>query len=253
MSTLGSLVSLVAGISGRGPGPSWLWMLIAYLALAFGLGYEWYKASRQVKNLEPSVGRFQKVLREQCDAIILDWEELSSQYLNAPKGEHEPKTLPDPMAAWWVSSEWKVWPYRVGRLQDDFFAFARTFAQRALCAAAMRSLAAADRRCFARVPNLDDRRECPVILLRAAITSSSCRSSPSARLRSCFNCSSTAPSSVIYQLPLLGIQSLLSRIPDLLAYVVVNAPLRALQFWTSKPINVCRGTRATGNTVGFFA
>ena len=116
--------------------------------------------------------------------------------------------------------------YRVGRLQDDFFAFSRTFAQRALCAAAMRSLAAADRRCFARFPNLDDRRECPVILLRAAITSSSCRSSPSARLRSCFNCSSTAPSSVIYQLPLLGIQSLLSRIPDLLAYVVVNAHLR---------------------------
>jgi hypothetical protein len=128
--------------------------------------------------------------------------------------------------------------YRVGHLQDDFFAFARTFAQRALCAAAMRSLAAADRRCFARFPNLDDRRECPVILLRAAITSSSCRSSPSARLRSCFNCSSTAPSSVIYQLPLLGIQSLQSRIPDLLAYVVVNAPLRALQFGTSKPINV---------------
>ena len=104
--------------------------------------------------------------------------------------------------------------YRVGHLQDDFFAFARTFAQRALCAAAMRSLAAADRRCFTRFPNLDDRRECPVILLRAAITSSSCRSSPSARLRSCFNCSSTAPSSVIYQLPLMGIQSLLSRIPD---------------------------------------
>src|ERR1700737_3730562 len=112
--------------------------------------------------------------------------------------------------------------YRVGHLQDDFFAFARTFAQRALCAAAMRSLAAADRRCFARFPNLDNRRECPVILLRAAITSSSCRSLPSARLRSCFNCSSTAPSSVIYQLPLLGIQSLLSRIPDLLADVVVN-------------------------------
>ena len=110
--------------------------------------------------------------------------------------------------------------YRVGHLQDDFFAFARTFAQRALCAAAMRSLAAADRRCFARCPNLNDRRECPVILLSAAITSSSCRSSPSARLRSCFNCSSTAPSSVIYQLPLMGIQSLLSRIPDLLAYVV---------------------------------
>ena len=94
--------------------------------------------------------------------------------------------------------------YRVGHLQDNFFAFARTFAQRALCAAAMRSLAAADRRCFAWFPNLDDRRECPVILLRAAITSSSCRSSPSARLRSCFNCSSTAPSSVIYQLPLRG-------------------------------------------------
>src|ERR1700681_692573 len=115
--------------------------------------------------------------------------------------------------------------YGVGHLQDDFFAFARTFAQRALCAAAMRSLAAADRRCFARFPNLDNRRECPVILLRAAITSSSCRSSPSARLRSRFNCSSTAPSSVIYQLPLIGNQSLLSRIPDLLAYVVVNAHL----------------------------
>src|SRR6202165_5053191 len=50
--------------------------------------------------------------------------------------------------------------YRVGHLQDDFFAFSRTFAQRALCAAAMRSLAAADRRCFARFPNLDKRSEC---------------------------------------------------------------------------------------------
>src|SRR5258708_9966525 len=146
--------------------------------------------------------------------------------------------------------------YRVGHLQDDFFAFARTFAQRALCAAAMRSLAAADRRCFARCPNLDDRRECPIILLRAAITSSSCRSSPSAPLRSCFNCSSTAPSSVIYQLPLMGIQSLLSRIPDLLACVVE----RTLTTLTSVPNlgrrssqRLPRDKRSTGNPVGFFA
>ena len=138
--------------------------------------------------------------------------------------------------------------YRVGRLQDDFFAFARTFAQRALCAAAMRSLAAADRRCFARFPNLDDRRECPVILLRAAITSSSCRSSPSARLRSCFNCSSTAPSSVIYKLPLLGIHWLLSRIPDLLARVVERHS-RTVQFVTSKPFNVCRGISVLQETL----
>src|ERR1700730_3844242 len=127
--------------------------------------------------------------------------------------------------------------YRVGRLQDDFFAFARTFAQRALCAAAMRSLAAADRRCFARFPNLDDRRECPVILLRAAITSSSCRSSPSARLRSCFNCSITAPSSVIYHPPLIGIQSWLSRIPDLPAYVV-EATLTTAPNWGRRSLSM---------------
>jgi hypothetical protein len=42
---------------------------------------------------------------------------------------------------------------------------------------------------------------------------------------------------------------LLSRIPDLLAYVVVNAPLRALQFGTSKPNNVCRGASALQETL----
>jgi hypothetical protein len=142
--------------------------------------------------------------------------------------------------------------YRVGHLQDDFFAFARTFAQRALCAAAMRSLAAADRRCFARFPNLNDRRECPVILLRAAVTSSSCRSSPSARLRSCFNCSSTAPSSVIYQLPLMGIQSLLSRIPDLLAYVVERRLTSVPNLGRRSSRRLPGDRRSTGNTVGFF-
>ena len=146
--------------------------------------------------------------------------------------------------------------YRVGHLQDDFFAFARTFAQRALCAAAMRSLAAADRRCFAWFPNLDDRRECPVILLRAAITSSSCRSLPSARLRSCFNCSSTAPSSVIHQLPILGIQSLLSRIPDLLAYVVKptrSTRTRVPNWDVEASQRQLRDNCSTGNTVGVFA
>jgi hypothetical protein len=78
-------------------------------------------------------------------------------------------------------------------------------------------------------------------------------------LRSCFNCSSTAPSSVIHQLPILGIQSLLSRIPDLLAYVV--KPTRTTRTTRTRVPNweveasqrQPRDKPSTGNTVGVFA
>src|SRR5580700_8456487 len=69
---------------------------------------------------------------------------------------------------------------------------ARTFAQRALCAAAMRSRAAADSLFLVRLPEPDDLKLIAVALLSSAITFSSCRSLPTARSRSSFNCSRTA-------------------------------------------------------------
>ncbi len=56
-------------------------------------------------------------LKSRCDALILGWKELDRDYQNARKNEYDPVTLQDPMSPVWVSSEWKVWPYRIGVLQ----------------------------------------------------------------------------------------------------------------------------------------
>lgn len=73
-------------------------------------------------------------------------------------------------------------PSTGSRSYDGVLAFSRTFAQRVLCAAAMRSRAAADSRLFMRLPEPGEVPELlAVTLLSAAITFSNCLSSPSAR------------------------------------------------------------------------
>ena|ERR1022692_755902 len=90
---------------------------------------------------------------------------------------------------------------------------ARTFAQRALCAAAMRSRAATDNWRFMRLPEPDAALELlAVTLLSAAITFSSCLSSPAARSRSCLNCSRTASRSAMHA-PFWGLTTMSTRIP----------------------------------------
>jgi len=89
--------------------PNWVFW-VGIIACLFGAFFNaWRKEHKKARILA--------VLKEQCDGIILDLEELADLYLNAPKKEGDPKTLPDPMAPWWASSEWKVWPYRVGVFQ----------------------------------------------------------------------------------------------------------------------------------------
>jgi hypothetical protein len=84
-------------------------------------------------------------------------------------------------------------------LHDDFLDIARTFAQRVLCAAAMRSRAATDSWRFMPLPGPDEALDLPPLtLLSCAITFSSCLSSPSARLRSSINCSRTASRSAMH-------------------------------------------------------
>jgi len=60
---------------------------------------------------------FRESLKARCDDVILKWEELAELCQNAQKEVGQPATLPDPMAPWWGSAEWKYLPYKVGSLQ----------------------------------------------------------------------------------------------------------------------------------------
>jgi hypothetical protein len=117
VSVIGSLVALVYGLLGRGPGPAVLWIAIAYVALAFGLAVLWWEERSRVLKLEPIASAFKNSLVQRCDDVILEWRKLATLFQNAPKEEGDPRTLPEPMHPGWVSSTWKVWPYRVGVLQ----------------------------------------------------------------------------------------------------------------------------------------
>jgi hypothetical protein len=62
---------------------------------------------------------FREGLNARCDDLILKWEEFAILYQNSHKEVGQPETLPDPMASWWCSAEWKYLPYRVGLLQGS--------------------------------------------------------------------------------------------------------------------------------------
>jgi len=68
---------------------------------------------------------FWESLKARCNELVLELGELAEDYQNSHKEEGQPTTLPEPMAPWWVSSGYKVWPYRVGRLQSSVIALRR--------------------------------------------------------------------------------------------------------------------------------
>ncbi|SRR5258708_1043681 len=119
ISTIGSVVALVYGLLGYGPGPRWLWLLIAYAALAFGSVVSWLEERSRVKKFEPFASAFKASVNQRCDRIMLDWRKLATDFENAAKEPGEPHNLADPLHPHWVSSSWRVWPYRVGLLQGS--------------------------------------------------------------------------------------------------------------------------------------
>ncbi len=119
ISTIGSVVALVYGLLGYGPGPRWLWLAIAYAALAFGSVVSWLEERSRVKKFEPFASAFKGSVSQRCDRIMLEWRKLATDFENAAKEPGEPHNLPDPMHPHWVSSTWRVWPYRIGLLQGS--------------------------------------------------------------------------------------------------------------------------------------
>lgn len=85
-------------------------LVLGILGVAWGIGLLPIRKTNESSTLRDS-------LKFRCDALILGWKELDRDYQNAPKDKYDPATLPDPMSPAWVSSERKVWPYRVGVLQ----------------------------------------------------------------------------------------------------------------------------------------
>jgi hypothetical protein len=119
VSTIGSLVALAYGLLGHGPGPRSLWILVAYIALAFGLLILWWDERARAGKLQPLASAFVQSLIQRCDDAILEWRKLATLYQNSAKEQGDPVTLQDPMHPGWASSNWKVWPYKVGRLQGS--------------------------------------------------------------------------------------------------------------------------------------
>jgi len=119
VSTIGSLVALAYGLLGRGPGPKSLWVLVAYIALAFGLLVLWWDERTRVGKLRPLASSFVQSLLQRCDYVILDWRKLATLYQNSAKEQGDSQTLQDPMHPGWASSDKRVWPYKVGFLQGS--------------------------------------------------------------------------------------------------------------------------------------
>jgi hypothetical protein len=74
VSTLGSLVALWAGLSGKGPGPTWLWIVIAYVSLAFGLLTLWWSERRKAVLAE----KLLQGLRKRCTDVIRNFQDIGT-------------------------------------------------------------------------------------------------------------------------------------------------------------------------------
>lgn len=119
VSTIGSLVALIYGLLGHGPGPSSLWIVMAYIALAFGLLVLWWDERARARKLQALASAFVQSLRQRCNDAILEWRKLATLFQNSPKEQGDPLTVQEPMHPGWASSNWRVWPYKVGLLQGS--------------------------------------------------------------------------------------------------------------------------------------
>lgn len=75
--------------------------------------FAWRKEHK--KNVLASA--FEASLKSRCDYVIVEWQNLGELYQNSAKEEGQPATLQGPMEPGWVSSGYRVWPYRIGVLQ----------------------------------------------------------------------------------------------------------------------------------------
>ena len=116
LSVISSLITLAYGLTERGPVERWVWIVIAYLALAFAFSLVWWEEHRSAK-----IGRaLHGTLKSRYDDLVLAWTALDNLFQNSVgKQEHSPKTLPMPMASKQIGD--LDFRYRIGCLQAQTF------------------------------------------------------------------------------------------------------------------------------------
>jgi hypothetical protein len=88
--------------------------------LAVGLlGVAWGIGLLPIRKIKDSSLR--ESLKSECDALIVDWQELAELFQNSQN-----ETLQGPMDPRWASAELKFFPYKVGFLQGRTSELRRT-------------------------------------------------------------------------------------------------------------------------------
>ena len=115
VSLLGSLISLYVGLSGKSPVPQWMWIIVAYVALAYAGFALWWGERRTAK----TGSAFRTALMAVHRDVLVKWAALNDLYQNSHKPKGAPKTLPDPMSR----GQWAIgdleFRFRVGELQSE--------------------------------------------------------------------------------------------------------------------------------------
>src|SRR5580658_1438057 len=76
---IGSIVALCAGLMGRGPGPQWLWIIVAYVSLFFAGFMVWLVEHRRVNERVDRTVVF-NMLDSKCLALMSSAAELRKVY-----------------------------------------------------------------------------------------------------------------------------------------------------------------------------
>jgi hypothetical protein len=134
LSTLATIASLVIGIWQ----PDFLSQIKHARAIWFGIAagsfvvasyLAWRKEHALQVRHQLSASAFRESLGRRFDDTILGWEELNEDYQNSPKQQGQTAILPNPMDPGWAGYGFRVWPYRVGRLQAATIELRRDLSQ----------------------------------------------------------------------------------------------------------------------------
>ncbi|MGC1416895.1 MAG: hypothetical protein WA817_16535 [Candidatus Acidiferrum sp.] len=119
VSAIASAIALWAGLTGRGPGPSVLWILAGFAGLTLAAVLAIWAETRRAR-----VGSaFMAGLVARCDRLILDWKLLEEAYGQRPDPTTGKSTLiPNPMDVAWPTYGFKDWHFQIGNLQGRTYA-----------------------------------------------------------------------------------------------------------------------------------
>lgn len=110
LGVLGSLVGLFFGLRGEGPGPKWLWIIVAYACIAFA-GFMSWLTQRKAWREEHRKAAVAGALPALGDALIRDWAIEGQKFVNI---YHKPIELPMSFDM----QNYDKTAYRIGRLQS---------------------------------------------------------------------------------------------------------------------------------------